>query len=385
MKKKVLAMILTLGMAVSLAACGSSGGSSAASSAASKAAEAASSAASEAAEAASGAASKAAEAASSAASEAAEAASSAASEAEEAAPAASGDGTIVFSTKTITNNEFQRIMVEECQKAVEAAGYTFELTLSGDELAVAKQVEQVENAINRKVDGLIIAPMDGSSLIPALQKAKDAGIPVIIIDASIDEGNEDLFLSHVGSNNYAIGYEAAKQMVDKIGEGKVCTVRGAAGAMGGELRAAGFEAGIEELGGGKVQLVNQQNGNWLSDVAMQVTENMLASDPDMAGIFLCSDGMLSGVISAVQNRGLNPADLCIISVDGNISALDAIKSGELYGCVAQYPGKEGQISGEIMTQLLSGEITEEEVEKETDPGYFFMSPDNIEESESVAY
>ena len=225
---------------------------------------------------------------------------------------AEAKGTIVFSTKTIINNEFQRIMVEECQKAVEAAGFTFELTLSGDELAVAKQVEQVENAINRNVDGLIIAPMDGSSLIPALQKAKEAGIPVIIIDASIDEGNEDLFLSHVGSNNYAIGYEAAKQMVEKIGEGKVCTVRGAAGAMGGELRAAGFEAGIKELGGGKVELVNQQNGNWLSDVAMQVTENMLASDPDMAGIFLCSDGMLSGVLSAVQNRGLVPADLCII-------------------------------------------------------------------------
>ena len=377
MKKKILAMILTLGMAVSLAACGSSGstGSSAASSAAEEAASAASEAVSEAA---------ASSAASSAAEETAEAPAEDAGE-EAAAPAASGSGTIVFSTKTITNNEFQRIMVEECQKAVEAAGYTFELTLSGDELAVAKQVEQVENAINRKVDGLIIAPMDGSSLIPALQKAKDAGIPVIIIDASIDEGNEDLFLSHVGSNNYAIGYEAAKQMVDKIGEGKVCTVRGAAGAMGGELRAAGFEAGIKELGGGKVQLVNQQNGNWLSDVAMQVTENMLASDPDMAGIFLCSDGMLSGVISAVQNRGLNPADLCIISVDGNISALDAIKKGDLYGCVAQYPGKEGQISGEIMTQLLSGEIKEEEVEKETDPGYFFMSPDNIEESESVAY
>jgi len=105
----------------------------------------------------------------------------------------------------------------------------------------------------------------------------------------------------------------------------------------------------------------------------------------MAGIFLCSDGMLSGVLSAVQNRGLVPADLCIISVDGNISALDAIKAGDLFGCVAQYPGKEGQISGEILTKLLSGEITEADVEKETDPGYFFMNADNTEESEAIAY
>ena len=63
-------------------------------------------------------------------------------------------------------------MAEEAQKVVEAAGYNFELILSGDELAVAKQVENIENAINKNVDGLIVAPMDGSAVIPALEKAK---------------------------------------------------------------------------------------------------------------------------------------------------------------------------------------------------------------------
>lgn len=306
--------------------------------------------------------------------------------AEGSAPAAgSGDekGTIVFSTKTITNNEFQRVMVEECQKAVEAAGYKFELTLSGDELTVSKQVENIENAINRGADGIIVAPMDGNAILPALKKAKEAGIPVIIADAAVADGNEDLYVTYIGSDNYKIGYEAGKQMIEKIKEGKVCTVRGASGAMGGELRAQGFQEAIEEQD--KVKLVNQQAGNWLSDVAMQVTENMLSSDPDMKGIFLCSDAMLSGVISGVQNKGLNPADLAIISVDGNKSALDSIKAGDCYGCVAQYPGVIGQKSGEIMTSILSGESKAEDYEKYIDSGYFFINPDNTDEAESIVF
>lgn len=302
-----------------------------------------------------------------------------------ASAAGSGNekGTIVFSTKTITNNEFQRVMVEECQKTVEAAGFKFELTLSGDELTVSKQVENIENAINRGADGIIVAPMDGNAIIPALKKAKEAGIPVIIADAAVSEGNEELYVTYIGSDNYKIGYEAGKQMIGKIKEGKVCTVRGASGAMGGELRAQGFQEAIEEQD--KVKLVNQQAGNWLSDVAMQVTENMLASDPDMKGIFLCSDGMLSGVISGVQNKGLNPADLAIISVDGNKSALDSIKAGDCYGCVAQYPGVIGQKSGEIMTSILSGESKAEDYEKYIDSGYFFINPNNTDEAESVVF
>lgn len=292
-------------------------------------------------------------------------------------------GTIVFSTKTITNNEFQRVMVEEAEKAVEAAGYTFELTLSGDELAVSKQVENIENAINKGADGIIIAPMDGSAIIPALEKAKKANIPVIIADAAVEEGHEDLYLTYIGSDNYNIGYEAGKQMIEKIGEGKVCTVRGASGAMGGELRAQGFENAISESD--KVKLVNQQAGNWLSDVAMQVTENMLASDPDMKGIFNCSDGMLSGVISGVENQGLNPSDLTIISVDGDKAALDAIKNGKCYGCVAQYPRVIGQKSAEIMVSLLNGDTTEDDYEKYIDSGYFFINPDNTDEAEDIVF
>ena len=352
MKRRILAAIMAIAVAASMTAC-SSGDSASQSSADNTAAEG-------------------------------EAAEADAAAEETSDNTGDSKGTILFSTKTITNNEFQRIMVEKCEEVVEAAGYTFELTLSGDELTVSKQVENVENAINKGVDGIIVAPMDGSSLVPALEKAKAAGIPVIIADSSLDEGNDDLFMSHVGSDNIAIGYEAGQQMAKAIGEeGKVCVVRGAAGAMGSELRSQGFEEAIAEYP--NIEIVNQQLGNWLSDVAMQVTENMLTADPDMDGIFLCSDGMLSGVISGVQNKGMYPSELCIISVDGNISALDAIKDGTCYGCVAQYPANIGEISANTMIDVLNGDVAQEDVEHEQDSGYFFMCPDTIEESEEVAF
>lgn len=298
--------------------------------------------------------------------------------------AAGGDtkGTIVFSTKTITNNEFQRVMAEEAQKVVEAAGYTFELILSGDELAVAKQVENIENVVNKNVAGLIVAPMDGNAILPALQKAKDAGIPVIIADAAVDEGNEELYATYVGSDNYKIGYEAAQQMIEKVGEGDVVMVRGASGAMGGELRAKGFTEGLE---GSPVNLVNEQSGEWQSDVAMQVTENMLTANPDTKGVFLCSDAMLSGVISACQNKGKSGDDVCIISVDGNLSALEAIEAGNCYGTVAQYPGLIGEKSAEIMVGICDGTTDPDSLDKFIDSGYFFMYMDALEESREVAY
>ena len=302
------------------------------------------------------------------------------------APAADGEkGTIVFSTKTITNNEFQRVMCEASQKVIEESGYTYELVLAGDELAVAKQVENIENAINKGVAGIIVAPMDGNAVIPALEKAKEANIPVITIDASIEEGHEDLYVTHIGSDNVAIGKEGAKQMVDAIGEGEVILVMGAAGAMGSELRSQGFREGIEEYGAGKVTLVDEQYGNWLSDTAMQVTENMLTAHPDAKGIFLCSDGMLSGVISAYQNKGYADGELCIISVDGNISALECIEAGTCYGCVAQLPAEEGVMAAEYMISILNGETTADDYEKVYYPGMFFMCPDTVEESWDYAF
>jgi len=289
--------------------------------------------------------------------------------------------TIGFSTKTITNNEFQRVMAEAAQKAVEDAGHEFVLTLSGGELEVSAQVNNIEDLINKGVDGIIVIPMDGQAVIPAIKKANEANIPVVIGDAAVAEGNEDLYVTYIGTDNYAVGQEAAKQMIDAVGEGNVLLVRGASGSLSGEARATGFKDGLE---GSKLVLAGEQNGDWQSDVAMQVTENMLTSVPDAKGLFLCSDGMLPGVLSAIDNAG-KTGQITVISVDGNKTAVDEIKAGNCYGTVGQFPGKIGQLCVENVLGVLDGTIDPDSVEKFIDSGYIFMSKDNLEESYEYAF
>lgn len=289
--------------------------------------------------------------------------------------------TIALSTKTITNNEFQRVAAEAAQKAVEAAGYKFELVLAGGEMEVSAQVNNIEDLINKGVDGILLFPMDGQAVIPALQKAKAAGIPVILADVGITKGNDDLYATLIGTENYGVGKTAAAEMVKAIGEGEVIMVRGASGAMGGELRASGFRDGLK---GTKVTLVNEQAGDWQSEVAMKATENMLSSNPKTKGVFLCSDGMLPGVISAVDNAG-QTGKISIISVDGNLSAVKEIEAGRCYGTVGQYPGKIGQLAAENMIQILEGKLDPAKMEKFTDSGFLFMSKANLDEAYKFAY
>lgn len=289
--------------------------------------------------------------------------------------------TIGLCLKSITNDEFMRVASENVQAVVEAAGYTYELVLAGGQTEVSAQVNNVEDMISKGVDAIIVAPMDRTALIPALEKAKDAGIPVILIDAGIEDGHDDLYVTLVAADAYKIGTTGGEEMLKAIGEGKVAVVRGAAGSDVSESRSAGF---VDALEGTDVVVVNQQNGDWANETAMQVTENMLSADPEIKGFFVCSDNMLSGVISAVDAAG-KTGEVTIISVDGNKSAVDEIEAGNCYGDVGQYPSKVGEIAAQIAVDIVSGKAAADSYEKFTDAGLIFMSMANLEESKAVAY
>ena len=302
--------------------------------------------------------------------------------AEDANGAADGEQlTIAFSTKTITDNEFQRIMVEGAQAAVEAAGHEFVLTLAGGELDVSAQINNIEDLITMGVDGIIVVPMDGEAIVPVLRRAYEAGIPVVLADSNIAAGNDELYVTFVGTDNYKVGLEAAARMIEAVGEGEVIMVRGASGSFAGDMRAEGFKDGLE---GSSVVLADEQAGNWMSEVAMQVTENMLQGHPNTAGIFLASDGMLPGVLSAVELQGL-AGQLSIISVDGEQSALDQVEAGYLLGTVGQFPGEIGATSVQVLLDVLTGARAADSFERFMDSGLLFMYDGNMEEARRYAF
>jgi len=158
----------------------------------------------------------------------------------------SGGKTIAFSLKTITNDDFQKAIADSIQAAVEGSGNTFELVTAGDQTNVANQVKQLEDLIAKKVDAIILSPMDANAVIPALKKAKEAKIPVILVDQTIAAGNEDLYVTYIGTDNFNAGKEAGKKVAEWLGNaGNVMIVRGANGSSAGDQRVDGFKAGIE--------------------------------------------------------------------------------------------------------------------------------------------
>jgi len=291
--------------------------------------------------------------------------------------------TIGFSVKTVTNDEFMKIMVDSARKTVEDAGYKFELTIagSGDAKAVDQQSKNVEDLINMGVDAICVAPMDGNAILPALMKANEANIPVIILDSPIADGNDDLFTTFVGTDNYKSAYEAGKQMIKAIPNGgDVVIVRGASGSRSGEERANGF---IDALKGSNLNIVNQQAGDWVNDTAMKVTENMLQADPNIVGLFTVSDVMYDGIWSAIENAGKQD-QITIVSHDGFKLAVDAIKEGHMYCTVMQRPIDIGQKGAQYAIDAALGKF-DSSVGKKVDTGFIVLDKSNVDENAQFAF
>ena len=278
---------------------------------------------------------------------------------------------IGYSTKTITNDAFQLSLYDAIKAAVEANGDTFQGVLAESQTAVATQVSQIEDLINQGVDGLIVNPMDSNADIQVLEKAKTAGIPVVLVDQGIEAGHEDLYVTFISTDNMAGGKSAGERMVKELNNaGNVIIVRGANGSQAGDDRADGFKAGIEGSG---LTLINEQPGDWVVDKAMQVTENMIQANADIQGIFCCSDNMLPGILQALANNDLT--GVTIISFDGSDAGKGMIRDGSILGTVAQFPDKIGGMGVENLMAAIGG--TTDGVAKFIDAGTQIFDASNV--------
>jgi len=288
---------------------------------------------------------------------------------------------IAFSLKTITNDDFQRAIADSIEKAVKASGHRFSLVMAGEQTAVATQVNQVEDLIAKKVSGIILSPMDSRAVIPVLRKAKDAGIPVVLVDQTIEPGNEDLYITYIGTDNFNAGKVGGQTLARALNNtGNVLIVRGANGSSAGDDRVDGFKEGIKGTG---LRVVGEQPGDWTNSVAMQVTENMLQANPQVDGLFTASDVMLDGILTALQNA--NRRNVRIMAVDGSRAAVELIEAGEVFGTMAQFPGRMGPRAVEIIVGVLNGTVNPASVPKYIDSGTACYTLENLNEAKAEMF
>lgn len=217
----------------------------------------------------------------------------------------------------------------------------------------AKQNNDIEDLITKKVDVLIINPVDSSAITPAVKDANDAGIPVITVDRSSEGGK---VLTLVASNSTKGGKMAAEFLIKKLGNNaKVAELQGIPGASATRERGKGFD----KYAKGKLDIVAKQTAGFDRAKGLSTTENILQGNSDIVGIFSQNDEMALGAVQAVKSAN---KDIAIVGFDGEEDGIKAVKSGKMAATVAQQPEEMGRLALQAAYDHFNGKKVKKNIE-----------------------
>ena len=207
-----------------------------------------------------------------------------------------------------------------------------------------KQTGDVEAAITRGVNAIVISPLDVNALAPAVQEAVNANVPVVTIDRRINKVPG--ILAHVGADNVKGGEAQGEAIVAAFPNGaRVFHLQGQPGAGPAIDRNKGLHAVLDQHKD-KFTFVFEQTANFARDQALSVTESGLAGLARPPDVIVCAnDDMALGALEAVRARNLT--GIKIYGFDALPEALARVKDGSLAGTVEQFPGEQSRIAMDI--------------------------------------
>jgi len=248
----------------------------------------------------------------------------------------------------------------------EFAGCTITFEGPDAETNVTAQIAEVESAVAKKVAAIVIAVTGADQVLPSLQKAADAGIPIILIDTNKDFAPKKAF---VGTDNAAGGKAAGDYFVKTVGVktgDTVLIIRGQAGDAVHNLRETGASEVLKAAGA----TVIIQPADSDRAKGQSVMENVLQAHPDLKAVFATNDEMALGALKAAQQA---TKTIPIIGFDANPDAITSIAAGGLTGSIAQFPKKIGQMGVETAVKILAGET----VDANVNTGVELVTKDNV--------
>lgn len=257
-------------------------------------------------------------------------------------------GVIGVSVLTMTNPFFREIvdaMTDEAKKVGMEV-----VAVSGDNRPEV-QNPQVREFIVKRVSAIVLTPCDSKSIGETIREANAAGIPVFTADIACIDPDAKV-VSHVATDNYSGGREAAKAMMAAIGNrGRVAIVDHPK-VESVMLRTKGFR---DELAEAKspIEIAGTVVGEGAKDTSYKVTQDLLAANRDLAGIFAINDPSALGAYAAVEKAGL-AGKIRIVGFDGQLEAKQAIKEGKIYADPIQFPDRIGRETVRAITSYLDG-------------------------------
>lgn len=216
----------------------------------------------------------------------------------------------------------------------------------------SKQISGIEDLILKGVDVLVVNPTDSAAISSSVLSANEAGIPVITIDRSAENGEVATFIA---SDNVSGGEMAGTYIVEQLGEkANVVELEGVSGASATRERGKGFHTIADK----QLNVVTSQTAEFDRTKGLTVMENILQGNKDVEAVFAHNDEMALGAIEAIQAAG---KDILVLGFDGTKDALDAVKEGKLDGTIAQQPALIGEEAVNAAVKILKGDKVEENI------------------------
>lgn len=233
-----------------------------------------------------------------------------------------------------------------------------------------QQINIVEDFVNKKVDGIVLAPSSGDSLVNPAKKAKEAGIPVVIIDSGIKW--ED-YVSYISTDNFKGGVIAAERMAEILGgKGKVAILANDTGSVSTEEREKGFKETIEKKFP-NIKIVAFDYGGADRAKSANKAEDFITRIPDLNGIFASNESSAVGALRAINVKAVQ-GKVKLVGFDSSPDIVAGVKAGIIDSLVLQDPYKMGYEGVKAIINHKNGKP----VERRIDTGVELLTKENMD-------
>lgn len=244
------------------------------------------------------------------------------------------------------------------EEACEAQGYDY-VTLNSNS-DVSTELSNMESVVSQGVNAAIIMGCDGEGSAAAVSYAADAGVPVVICGRSIAADEEDYYV-YLAGNHEEAGKAQGEYVNNYLAENEdaelnVCIIRGSSGNAAVESRYKGFQdTALEGEYKDRIHVLVDLYGEYDATKANSIASDALTANPELNCFITMSDDMASGIISALQAAGKNPADYLILSVDLSNVGQELLENGTLTGTVMMNMKSMADQAGAYVKMAVEGE------------------------------
>ncbi|CAM4324526.1 ABC transporter substrate-binding protein [Paenibacillus tarimensis] len=270
-------------------------------------------------------------------------------------------------------HQFWQAVKQGAEKAAQELDVSITFEGPETESQVDKQIEMLQAALDKKPSALAFAALDSQASLPLLQRAQEAGIPVVGFDSGVDS---DIPVTTAATDNKAAAALAADKMAELIGgSGEIALIVHDQTSRTGVDRRDGFKERIESQYP-DIKIVDIQYGGGDQLKSTDLAKAIMQAHPDLKGFFAANEGSAIGTINAVTEAG-KTGEVTIVGFDSGKQQLEAIRSGTMAGAVTQDPIGIGYWSVKAAVQALNGET----VEKMIDTGFHWYDAANMDSEE----